>query len=118
MRYGIMINLDYANHDYQTVIALFTRISQSMQRQGFRLDGRVFTSTLKEDEATALARLVLDELEAQQAMSGTSIYAYIKEFYGFDISRVKNLLLPEPNVVAVEEFDSEPLMEEIYLEAC
>ncbi len=118
MRYGIMINLDYENHDDEIVISLFQRIRQSLESHGFRLDGRVFTTSLAEDEATALARLVLDELEARQAMSGTSIYAYIKTFYGFDIGRVKNLLLPDANAVAVEEYARDDAAEGHYLQAC
>lgn len=118
MRYGIMINMDYEYHSHELAIALFEHIRHSLLQNGFRLDGRVLTIALPAGEVANLVRLVLDELDAQQAVSGHSIFNYIREFYGFDLESARNLLLPEPDVVAVEEYHNEPVFDEVYRRAC
>ena len=114
MRFGIVINMDYAHHPRGLLLDLFQRIRSAMETNGFRLDGRVFSITLPGNEASALARNVLEEIDSELILN-ESIYGYIKEFYGFDIGTVKNLLLPEEMSLTVEEYDTALVIEEIQL---
>lgn len=114
MRFGIVVNLDYASYPHALLSTLFRRIRTAMEANGFRLDGRIFTIRLPASEAAALARSTLEELDKGLEIDG-SIYDYLKEFYGFDIGSVKNLLLPEMQALEVEELDPMVIIEEIHL---
>jgi hypothetical protein len=114
VRYGIVINMDYAHHSHKTIAALFRKIRDALKDEGFRMDGRVFTIQRSSQEASRLARQVLERVD--EDIEG-SLYGYIREFYGFDIGSVKNLLIPEDQALSVEEHDPAVVIEEIHLAA-
>ena len=116
MRFGIVINMDYGHHPQELLTELFHVIRSEMEDNGFRLDGRVFSASLAADTAGPLARGILENINRDFAIGdGDGIYRYIKEFYGFDIGTVQNLLLPEDEAVTVEEYDPALIIEEIHL---
>lgn len=105
MRYVVIINLDYENHDHGMLRQLFAEIRERMQEQGFVPDGRRFTIDADRDEAEHLARLAIDDLERQYAATGDSVYACIKEFIGFEVEAAVNLLLPPDDDIEVSELE-------------
>lgn len=115
VRYAIVINMDYAHHPHSKMAALFRRIRNVMKLHGFRLDGRVFTTSQPPAKAAALARRALDEVDA--GLGGESLYASVREFYGFELGAVSNLLRPTGEGLWVEEYDPAVVIEEIHLAA-
>lgn len=109
MRYGIVINLDYETSSRDVVIKLYDEIKEGMLRHGFRPDGRLFTINLPGEEACALARQVIEDLAAYKEYNNEHVYSHIKDFYGFDISNVTNLLLPPSGDISVTELDASEL---------
>lgn len=105
MRYGIVINLDYEHHDNEVMSTLFKQICHAMEGKGFRLDGQIFTIAATPEEATALASKVIDDIEAQLTGKERDSFAVIKEFYGFDVELVSNLLERETEGVGLDELD-------------
>jgi hypothetical protein len=114
MRYGIMINMAYEYHSHESAIAPFERAAEWFS-SGWSC---LYSCPGCWGGNQSCARLVLDELDAQQAVSGHSIFNYIRGFYGFDLGNIKNLLLPEPDVVAVEKYHNEPVFDEVDRQAC
>lgn len=104
MHYAIVINLDYATHPEDSCRELWTEIRNRMQQAGFRCDGRIFTIDTNEDEACRLARNVIDEIESHMDFHDKRVFLYLKDFYGFDMARTTNLLLPP---AAAFELDGE-----------
>lgn len=104
MRYGIVINMDYDTHPYEVSNRLFEEIRDGLLRHGFRQDGRTFTIELPAAEACALARRVVDDVAAYEQYHHKDIYNYMKEFYGFEMARVVNLLVPG-NEISVTELE-------------
>lgn len=88
MRYGVVINMDYPNHSHRDIAGLYRRIRDALKKEGFRMDGRVFTIERPAEQAGALAQRVLEELDGK--MEG-SLYSFIREFYGFAIGQVEDL---------------------------
>lgn len=115
MRYGIVINLDYQSHPYESVKLVFDEISRRMVEAGFQIDGRVFTANMGGHEACALARNVVDALEQVGAEPYSHVYSFIKEFYGFDYERAVNLLVPGTDDIGVVELDDLSEVEIIHL---
>ncbi|MCK9532141.1 MAG: hypothetical protein M0R77_16510 [Gammaproteobacteria bacterium] len=109
MRYAINLNLDYASHEHGQVKALFQRLRSDLIEAGFRQDGRLFTIELPEAEACGLARNVIEATSRQQGFG--DIYAFVKEFYGFDFETANNLLLPPADNIGVVEMGELPDME-------
>lgn len=105
MRYVVIINLDYQNHEQDKLQDLFAAVSTAMQEKGFIVDGRRFTIDADPDEAQHLARSVIDEVEQLYNNRGESIYAFIKEFFGFEVENAVNLLLPPDNDIQVSELE-------------
>lgn len=103
MRYNIIINLDYQNHNAQQLRDLFAEIRQAMQEAGFVLDGRRFTIDVPVVQAHSLARGVIEAVEQRHQARGGSIIPLIKEFFGFEPSNTINLLLPPTEEFHVEE---------------
>lgn len=101
MRYGIVINLDYENHPYETVMTLFRQIRAGMQASGFRMDGRMFTTVLPPKKACDLARRVIDDLDGNRPSGTDPIHQYIKEFFGVELSGATNLMLPSTDQISV-----------------
>jgi hypothetical protein len=112
MRYVVIINLAYQNHEHGKLKALFAAISGVMQERGFVVDGRRFTIDIEPEEAQHLARFVLEQVEQQYNAKGESIYVYIKEFFGFEVGSAVNLLLPPNDDIEVSELGD---MEGIHL---
>lgn len=114
MRYGVVVNMDYTSNPYEEASQLFADIEQGLLRHGFRREGRVFTNNLPPAETFALARQVLDEVSELQQHQGKDLFHYIKEFFGFEIVNVVNLLLPDSSDISVTELD-ETALEDIML---
>lgn len=105
MRYGIVINLDYENHPYKTVKSVYEVIEATMLTAGFRRDGRLFTIDMEPQAACDLARKTMDELAERTEVPGGDLYLYVKEFYGFDLSKATNLLVPSSDDIGVLELE-------------
>ncbi len=116
MRYGIVINMDYDNHPYEVASKLFEEIRSGLLRHGFRQDGRTFTTELTTEEACALARQVVDDVAAFEEYRGKDVYNYMREFYGFEMTNVVNLLVPGAGAIGVTEVD-ETALDEIVLQS-
>jgi hypothetical protein len=102
MRYGIMINLDYDSYPYDECRDIWNQVRNNMVEAGFRIEGRLFTIASPSAEACALARGVLDNIN-QDLTTGTDLYSYMKEFYGYDHTETINLLLPPSDGLEVQE---------------
>ena len=104
MHYAVVINLDYASHSEESCKALWKKIRQRMMEAGFHCDGRIFTICRdNEDEASQLARDVIENIEPHKDYYEKRIFLYIKEFYGFDMACTTNLLLPADNGIFLED---------------
>lgn len=101
MRYAIVINLDYTSHPYDSVHLLWQEIREAMLAVGFRQEGRLFTINLPARLARSLATHVVDNLEGHLPFERKHIYAYLSEFYGFELSHAANLLLPPADGIEV-----------------
>jgi len=109
MRYGVVINMDYGNNSYEETSMLFDDIEKALLRHGFRREGRVFTTDLPPAQTYTLARKVLDEVADKEQHRHKDLFHFIKEFYGFEIVNVVNLLLPDTSEISVTELDSTAL---------
>ena len=102
MRYGIMINLDYESYTYEECHELWQSIRNAMVEAGFRNEERLFTIAEDGDKACELAKAVLDQVNDHE-YPDHDIYTYLKEFYGYDHTNTKNLLLPPAEGLEVIE---------------
>lgn len=102
MRYGIMINLDYDSYPYDDCRDLWNQIRNNMFEAGFRVEGRLFTIEESPKVACDIARAVLDGVN-QDVFPEKDIYAYFKEFYGYDHTETINLLLPPAEGLELQE---------------
>ncbi len=108
MRYGIVINMDYDTHPYEISNRLFEEIRDGLLRHGFRQDGRTFTIDLPAAEACAVARRVVDGVATYEQYHHKDIFNYMKEFYGFEMTNIVNLLVPGGSEISVTELESLP----------
>lgn len=106
MRYGIVINLDYENHPYKTVKGIYQAIEERLVAAGFRKDGRLFTIEADAAHSCDLARSTIEKLADTLALSGSDLYLYVREFYGFELSKATNLLLPSSDDIGVLELEN------------
>ena len=102
MRYGIMINLDYDAHEYNVCREIWLAIRNAMVESGFRIEGRLFTIDMPVEGASALARTIMDEVN-KDVIVEHDIYAFLKEFYGYDHTQTVNLLLPSTDNFDIHE---------------
>ena len=103
MPYAVVINLDYESYPYDECRELWSLIRQRMVAAGFRNDGRLFTIELPAEEATTLARSVMDEIESMPRYRDNLYNDYVKEFYGYDHDSSVNLLLPPTTGIELNE---------------
>lgn len=103
MRYAIVINLDYNSNPEQECLRIWTLIRDSMIDSGFRLEGRLFTAEMSEQDACKVARDVIDEVNKNPEFDQNGdIINYIKDFYCYDHSHTVNLLLPPTESIKLE----------------
>jgi hypothetical protein len=102
MRYAIVINIDYISNPEDTCKRLWSQIRQGMMENGFRLEGRIFTTNMHAEEACDTARGVIDGIDLQ-ALGIDDIYIYLKEFFGYDNSETVNLLLPPTSDFLIDD---------------
>jgi len=103
MTYAIVVNMDYENNPPQVCGELWEELKSRMLAAGFNRDGRTFTTSLPEKEATHLARRVMAELEEQLEQSDRDVYRYLRDFYGYDLAYTTNLMLPPTEEIEVQE---------------
>jgi hypothetical protein len=103
MTYAIMINLDHETHPEHIVSELWNIIKERMLEAGFHRAGRRFTIDLPEHAACALARKAMEEVGIYAKFHHKDIYNYLKDFYGYDLDMVTNLLLPPVENIEVQE---------------
>lgn len=108
MRYGIVINMDYDSHPYEAANLVFEEIRELLLQRGFRQDGRIFSIDLPGEEACALARAAVDEVNDYEEHRDKDLYTCMREFYGFEIANVVNLLVPGVGEIRVAELDVVP----------
>lgn len=103
MKYAVVINLDYSSHPQDVVSRLWEDIRRGMEEAGFTRDGRRFTIQLPEAQACALARAVMEHLAEANEYHAHHIYAYLKDFYGYDMSVTTNLLVAPLDRIEVHQ---------------
>jgi len=97
----IVINMDYEFNPEEVCSHLWNKINHAMIDAGFRPQGRSFFINLPEDEANALARKIMDEVDRKHDFEKDNIYAYLKCFYSFQMEHITNLLLPDSEKIKV-----------------
>lgn len=102
MHYAIVVNLDYASQPEEDCRELWRDLRQRMQQAGFRCDGRTFTIETGENEASSLARSIIDDIDASREANAPSVFMYLKDFYGFDMDCTTNLLLPPTTSIELD----------------
>jgi hypothetical protein len=103
MRYAIVINLDYDSNPAEMCRVVWQTIRQRMMEAGFRFEGRLFTAEMPRQQACDVARQVIEGLDNEPIAGDTSVFSYIKEFYGYDQTDVVNLLLPPTDNIEIQE---------------
>jgi len=103
MAYAIVINLDYVNHSTATCKEIWDVIVEQFVRHGFRRDGRIFTINEDKTTATQMARDIIDGIESHQNFEDKRIFNYMKDFYGFDLGKTANLLLPPDDTIILDD---------------
>lgn len=101
MGYAIVINLDYENNPADVCQEIWDVIKINMLEAGFRLDNRLFTMNRDSEEALALARSVMEGIEAHLDFDKKRVFRYIKDFYGYDMANTTNLLVPGSGEIEV-----------------
>lgn len=103
MRYAIVINLDYNSYPEQECLKVWALIQEHMVHIGFRLEGRLFTAEMSEEEACKVSREVMDEINKDSGFElNRDILNYIKDFYCYNHSHTVNLLLPPTENIKLE----------------
>lgn len=103
MRFAIVINLDYDSNPEEVCRHLWKRIRAEMIEEGFRLEGRLFTMEMQNEEACEVARKVIDRLNEDSSLVESDIYNYLKEFYGYNHTHTVNLLLPPTTEIRLDD---------------
>jgi hypothetical protein len=103
MRYAIVINLDYVSHPQESCNQVWDVIKQRMIDKGFRYDGRLFSIELPDHEACDLARDAIESIEEHHSFEDKRVYMYIRDFYGFNMDNMTNLLLPPSENIEISE---------------
>ena len=101
MGYAIVINLDYENNPEDVCQELWEVIKAGMLVAGFRLDNRVFTINLENQEAANLARGVIEGLDGHLDFDKKRVFRYLTDFYGYDMAHTRNLLVPGSDEIEV-----------------
>lgn len=101
MGYAIVINLDYENNPADVCQEIWDVIKLNMLEAGFRLDSRVFVINRSRDEASNLARSVIEDIEGHLDFDKKRVFRYLKDFYGYDMAHTTNLLVPGSNEIEV-----------------
>lgn len=94
MATALIINLDYARHSQAVCEALWQEIRDTLQNNGFCLNGRLFTHSLPPEQALPLARELMESFEAHLDFHERRFHRFIKEFYGFPAGNMIDLLTP------------------------
>ena len=101
--YGVMINLDYAHQPVNECKAIWGNIVQSMQKEDFHIDKRMFTITTFEerDFVCNKARRALNRLDDDIEFYSKHSFEYITDFFIIDMSDYVDLRLPEADLGVV-----------------
>lgn len=94
MPYAIVINLDYKDHPPELCAELWNVIKLGMLQAGFVCEGRRFISALTERQACEKARRVIGDIEDHLEYHRNHLYRFMRDFYGYDIAAITNLLVP------------------------
>lgn len=103
---GIVINLDYEHHPQAACEKLWTEIRSRMLANGFRLSGRLFTHFGPPEAILPLARMLMETMEPDLEFHERNFHQYIKDFYGFRMEQVTDLLTPCARDIEVREMRS------------
>lgn len=101
MAYVVTINIDHENHPAKACAEVWEAIEAGMLRAGFHSDGRKFTINLSEQAAVALARRTMMDIESSLERIHRPVNQYLKDFYGYDMECVTNLMLPPVETIEV-----------------
>jgi len=103
MTYAVVVNLDYETQPDALVKEMWGVIKQYMLAAGFHRAGRRFTIDLPEDQACEVARKVMAAIELDAKFHDQRVYDFLKDFYGYDLDSVTNLLMPPVDSIVVKD---------------
>ena len=104
MSYVIVINLNYDTQPADVCAEIWALIKAKMLSAGFRIDSRRFNINLPEEEACKFARKVIEDIEKNHLdYHHEKLHLYLRDFYGYDMAKTTNLLLPELTKISVED---------------
>jgi len=98
--YGVVINLNYSHHSVNECQAVWHKIFQTMMREGFHNDKRMFliTTILDKDTVCDKARHALSIIDNHLEAYNKHSFQYITDFFTIDMSDYVDLRLPPPDV--------------------
>lgn len=107
--YTIQIDLNYQDNPENECREMWGYIRDAMEEAGFHLRGRRFFIDASPSEAIEWSKEAIDNLESQKEVAGKRAYHFIKEFFGYRIEDVFNVLTPADSGIEVEEVDRDDM---------
>lgn len=101
MPYAVEINLDYEHHPPELCAEFWNLIRLGMLQAGYRSEGRRFVIDLPESQACALARRVIERIEADLGYHAGHLHRFMKDFYGYDTACTTDLMSRSARAVMV-----------------
>jgi hypothetical protein len=107
--FAIHINLNYELYSKDECLEIWDCIRSAMQEAGFHLRGRRFFINQPPAHAIKLAKQAIDSLEPHYDFDNKRVYRFIKEFFGYQVETVANILTPTSNALEINEMGDEDL---------
>jgi hypothetical protein len=102
MKTAIIINLDYENQPIVKCRQLWAQLEVRMQGAGFTKESRRFVTDNNPEVAGDLAKAVMDAIENEYVQRGSSIRAFIRDFYSIPYEQITDLLAPSLKAIDVD----------------
>ena len=103
--FAIHINLNYEVYSKAACLEIWENITEVMVNAGFQLRGRRFFINEPPATAIALAKEAIDSLEQHYDFENKRIYRFIREFFGYQVETVINILTPASDAVEINEIN-------------
>ena len=103
MRYVVEIDLNYGVLPETEVHAVWQMLRTALLEAGFLGDRRRFVSNQEPATAARAAQGAIEAVERRLGWEGRSVYRYVRDFYGYPVACVENLLVPPTTAIEVRE---------------